>query len=80
MGRSAKVKFSQMKPRSVTQTTSQRVPGHRQMRERPSGSVANRSQPEGSLWLDKPVTLTLTPYSLLLRLTPVVIRRLVADA
>ena len=44
MGRSAKVKFSQMKAWSVTQTTSQRVPGCRQMRERPSGSMANRSQ------------------------------------
>ena len=55
MGRSAKVKFSQMKTWSVTQTTSQRVPGQRQMRERPSGSMANRSQVQGRAWQDKPI-------------------------
>ena len=56
MGRSAKVKFSQMKTWSVTQTTSQRVPGQRQMRERPSGSMANRSQQvQGRAWQDKPI-------------------------
>ena len=55
MGRSAKVKFSQMKTWSVTQTTPQRVPGHRQMRERPSGSMANRSQVQGRAWQDKPI-------------------------
>ena len=55
MGSSAWVKFSQIKHSSVTQTTSQRVPGHRPMRERPSGSVANRSQVQGRAWQDKPV-------------------------
>ena len=64
-GRSAQVKFSQMKPRSVTQTTSQRVPGYRPMRERPSGSMGNRSQVQGRAWQDKPVL----GYNLVLILT-----------
>ena len=46
-----------MKTWSVTQITPQRVPGYRPIRERPSGSMRNRSQVQGRAWQDEPVAV-----------------------